>query len=430
MRPFTAIPSPKEIEAINMAQQTKIVVIGGGPSGMMAAIVAARQGAYVTVVDRMPKVGKKLLATGAGQCNLCNTKPGQSNYHGMDTSFILPALEAFGAETALVFFDALGIEVREVENGRVFPITGQASNVLDVLRYEMSTLGVREVTGLKIKAIQPADSGFVSYSVEGETFRSDKVILAAGGASSPNLGSNGGGHKLAKALGHTVTQIFPSRVPLALDTWFLKRLKGVKVRDASVTSIIDGQPMRTSSGDLLFTEYGISGPPVLDVSRAVGQFERANHAMEVTIDLFPDETVESMETLIRKRIRHGFYKPLDVFLIGLVHKRLIPVLMKEIGQEDLSRTCGSLNDGEISAIARIHKQWRVKCKGTKSWMMSQVTAGGVDVSEVDAMTMESKVVPGLYFVGEILDIDGDCGGYNLQWAWSSGYVAGKHSAAG
>ena len=395
---------------------------------MMAAIVAARQGAYVTLVDRMPKVGKKLLATGAGQCNLCNTKPTQGNYHGMDTSFVLPALEAFGAETTLSFFDALGIEVRELENGRVFPITGQASNVLDVLRYEMSILGIREVTGIKIKEIHPNNSGFVLHSPEGESFKSDKVIVAAGGSSSPNLGSNGGGHKLAKTLGHTVTQLFPSRVPLTLDTWFLKRLKGVKVRDASVESHVDGQLMRKSSGDLLFAEYGISGPPVLDVSRAIGQFERSNHVMEVSIDLFPDETMESMEALIRKRIGHAPFKPLDVFLIGLLHKRLIPVIMKEAGQEDLARTCGSLDDAEIVAIVKMLKEWRVKCRGTRSWMNSQVTAGGVDVSEVEATTMESKIVPGLYFVGEVLDIDGDCGGYNLQWAWSSGYVAGIHSA--
>mgnify|MGYP001549567438 CR=1 FL=1 len=395
---------------------------------MMAAIVAARQGAYVTLVDRMPKVGKKLLATGAGQCNLCNTKPTQGNYHGMDTSFVLPALEAFGAETTLSFFDALGIEVRELENGRVFPITGQASNVLDVLRYEMSILGIREVTGIKIKEIHPNNSGFVLHSPEGESFKSDKVIVAAGGSSSPNLGSNGGGHKLAKTLGHTVTQLFPSRVPLTLDTWFLKRLKGVKVRDASVESHVDGQLMRKSSGDLLFAEYGISGPPVLDVSRAIGQFERSNHVMEVSIDLFPDETMESMEALIRKRIGHAPFKPLDVFLIGLLHKRLIPVIMKEAGQEDLARTCGSLDGAEITALVKMLKEWRVKCRGTRSWMNSQVTAGGVDVSEVEATTMESKIVPGLYFVGEVLDIDGDCGGYNLQWAWSSGYVAGIHSA--
>jgi hypothetical protein len=291
----------------------------------------------------------------------------------------------------------------------------------------MSMLGIREVTGIKIREIRPNGSGFVSCSAEGESFTSDKVIVATGGTSSPNLGSNGGGHKIAKALGHTVTQTFPSRVPLELDTWFLKRLKGVKVRDASVESYIDGQPMRRSSGDLLFTDYGISGPPVLSVSRAIGQFERTDHAMEVSIDLFPDETMESMETLIRKRIGHGPVKPLEVFLIGLLHKRLIPVLMKEAGQEDLGRKCGSLDDAEVAAIVAILKQWRVKCSGTRSWMNSQVTAGGVDVSEVDATTMESNVVPGLYFVGEILDIDGDCGGYNLQWAWSSGYAAGTHS---
>ena len=412
-----------------MSQQTKILVIGGGPSGMMAAIVAARRGAYVTLVDRLPKIGKKLLATGAGQCNLCNTKPTQANYHGTDTSFMLPALAAFGAETALTFFDALGIEVREVEHGRVFPITGQASNVLDVLRYEMSMLGIREVTDAKIQDIQPQEGGFHCFTAEGDKFKADKVVVAAGGTSSPNLGSNGAGYKLAAALGHNVTHTFPSRVPLLLDSWFLARLKGVKVRDARVSSYVDGELMRASSGDLLFADYGISGPPVLNISRAIGEFERTDRDLAVAIDLFPEETMESMEALIRKRIGHAPYKALEVCLIGLLHKRLIPVLFAEAGQEDLNRPCGTLDDEEVGRLIGILKDWRVKSSGTKSWMNSQVTAGGVDVSEVDSATMESKLVPGLYFVGEVLDIDGDCGGYNLQWAWSSGYLAGSHATA-
>jgi predicted Rossmann fold flavoprotein len=411
-----------------MPQQTKILVIGGGPSGMMAAIIAARRGAYVTLVDRMPKIGKKLLATGAGQCNLCNTKPTQRNYHGNDTAFMVPALEAFGADTALTFFDALGIEVREVEHGRVFPITGQASNVLDVLRYEMSMLGIREATDIKIQEIKPVSPGFHCFSAEGERFKADKVVVAAGGTSSPNLGSNGGGYKMAAALGHHVTQTFPSRVPLLLETWFLARLKGVKVRDARVASYIDGALKRESTGDLLFTDYGISGPPVLNISRAIGQYERTDREMSISIDLFPGEDREGMEQLIRKRIGNGPFKPLDICLIGLLHKRLIPVLFTEAGQEDLSRPCGDLDDMELKRLIDVLKDWRVACKGTKSWMNSQVTAGGVDVSEVDGLTMESKLIPGLYFVGELLDIDGDCGGYNLQWAWSSGYAAGTHAS--
>ncbi len=412
-----------------MAQQIKILVIGGGPSGMMAAIIAARRGAYVTLVDRMPKIGKKLLATGAGQCNLCNTKPTQRNYHGTDTSFMLPALAAFGAETALTFFDALGIEVREVKHGRVFPITGQASNVLDVLRYEMAMLGIREVGDIKIQDIQQTERGFICSDSEGQSFKSDKVVVAAGGTSSPNLGSNGGGHKMATSLGHHVTHTFPSRVPLELDAWFLARLKGVKVRNAGVASYVDGELMRTSVGDLLFADYGISGPPVLNISRAIGEYERSDSKLSVGIDLFPEETMESMETLIRKRIGHAPYKPLEICLIGLLHKRLIPVLFSEAGQEDVQRPCGQLDDDEVKRLIGILKAWRVKCTGTRSWMNSQVTAGGVDVSEVESTTMESKLVPGLYFVGELLDIDGDCGGYNLQWAWSSGYVAGTHASS-
>lgn len=411
-----------------MAQQIKILVVGGGPAGMMAAIVAARRGAYVTLVERMPKVGKKLLATGAGQCNLCNTKPTQRNYHGNNTDFMMSALASFGADTALTFFDALGIEVREVEHGRVFPITGQASNVLDVLRFEMSMLGIREVTDVKIQEVQKSDKGFLSVSSDGEKFKSDKVVIAAGGTSSPNLGSNGGGYKLASALGHTVTHTFPSRVPLVLDTWFLARLKGVKVRDAGVSSFVDGELQRRSVGDLLFADYGISGPPVLNVSRTIGEFERSDRELSVAIDLFPEETMESMEALIRKRIAHAPYKDLEVCLIGLLHKRLIPVLFAEAGQEDLKQLCGNLNEEEVKRLVGILKDWRIPCPATKSWMNSQVTAGGVDVSEVDPETMQSHFVPGLYFAGEVLDIDGDCGGYNLQWAWSSGFTAGTHAS--
>ena len=410
-----------------MSQLRNIIVVGGGAAGLMASIVAARHGARVRIIDRMPRVGKKLLATGAGRCNLCNLSPTPDHYHGIDTSFIVPAIEQFSAEKTVDFFSALGIETRVAPGNRVFPLTGQAANVLDVLRYEMRQLGVEEICDAKVSRIERQNPGFRCLCGDGKTYTADRVILATGGKSSPNLGSNGGGYKLAKALGHKVGPLWPAQVQIKLDAPFLKRLKGIKFTGGAEVRV-DGKLARRDEGDVLFTEDGLSGPPILQLSRIVAQHTEDKQRVSIRLDLMPDRDFKEVADLLAKRFKLNAGKPLDIAMIGLINKRMIPYLLRDAGFEDLSVVCGSLQRKELRQIATNLKGWELPAAGTRSWMHSQVTAGGVEVSEVNPRTMESRLVPGIYFAGELLDIDGDCGGYNLQWAWSSGYVAGENAA--
>jgi predicted Rossmann fold flavoprotein len=325
-----------------MSEQRNIVIVGGGPSGLMAAIIAARSGARVQILERMPRVGKKLLATGAGRCNLCNSSASVKNYHGADTSFIQPALDFFGDTMTRTFFEHLGIEVREAPGGRIFPVTGQAANVLDVLRFETERLGVVEICDVKVQQILPIGGAFRCECQDGQVFKAHRVIIATGGQSMPNLGSNGGGYKLAKALGHELTPCFPARVQLRLDAWFLKRLKGMKVVGLA-EALVDGVPQRHDEGDLLFTDYGISGPPILQISRSLSKHERENRRLEVRLDLMPHFSLEELEQRLQERFNNHPTKPLEVSFIGFFHKRLIPVVLREAGQEDVNRLGGDLS---------------------------------------------------------------------------------------
>ncbi|MBN2242443.1 MAG: NAD(P)/FAD-dependent oxidoreductase [Acidobacteria bacterium] len=415
-------PVPKEKEA-----KTGIVVVGGGAAGMTAAIAAARRGADVTVVERMARIGKKLLATGNGRCNLTNTNRGIEKYHGANPEFVLGAFGQFHVGETLSFFEELGVEPVVESDGCVYPASGQASSVLDVLRYEMEHLGVAVLCDTPIRRIEKGRKGFGCMSADGGMIRADRVIVAAGGKSSPNLGSNGSGFKIAEALGHTVKTPFPALVQILLDAPFLKRLAGVRIQgraECRVDNIVAG----SERGELLFADYGISGIPILGLSRPVSENAGTGRKLSLHLDLFPDAAPAQVAERIARRIAFNPGKPLDISFIGMLHKRLIGVILEEAGCRNRELACGSLSPGDIHRIAALLKDWPLQCTGVKSWMFSQVTAGGVDVGEVNPRTMESKIVPGIFFAGEVLDIDGDCGGYNLQWAWSSGYVAGISAA--
>jgi predicted Rossmann fold flavoprotein len=389
-----------------------IIVIGGGGSGMVAAIVAARKGARVKVLERMQRVGKKLLATGNGRCNLANRRLDASHYHGGRPEFVNGPFKVFGLEQTLAFFDELGVCVREEENGKLFPASGQASSVLDVLRYEMAQLGVEELCEAVVHSIERGRNG-----------------LCAGGKSSPNLGSNGGGFKLAEALGHTIVEPFPALVQVRLDAPYLNQIAGVGL-DGRAGVWVDGKLEGEETGELLFAKYGISGTAILQLSRSISESTLRNRDTQLRIDLFPSVSKAALAGLIRDRIEKHPGKTADFSFVGLIHKRLIPVLLKTAGIDNAQRPCGDLTPAEIAGIVSALKAWTIPCSGTQSWMFSQVTAGGVDVSEVNPETLESSIAPGVYFAGEVLDIDGDSGGYNLQWAWTSGAIAGTSAAGG
>lgn len=403
-----------------MDKKTKIIVIGGGAAGMTAAIFAARSGAKVTVLEQLPKVGRKILATGNGRCNFTNTNMKADKYHGADKSFAREVLNKFGYEETISFFEDLGIH-HIIEDGRIYPASLQASSILDVLRYEMDHLGVEEICDAKVDTISKDDSGFLIRHKDGNTIRGDKVIIATGGKANPGLGSKGSGYRLAKTLGHRIIEPFPSLVQIKLEYPYLKGMAGVRVTGRA-SIFREGKLLREDTGEIQFTDYGVSGIPILQLSRQVGTYKDID--LTLNIDLFPYIEKEKLLQLLIKRIGLRNEKPLDISFIGLINKRLINVILKESGITKTSMPCFIVTKEQLSKVASVMKMWSFKVTGTKSWSEAQVTAGGVDVSDINVETMESKIVKGLYFAGEVMDIDGDCGGYNLQWAWATGCIAG------
>ena len=440
-----------------------VIVVGGGAAGMVAAIAAARRGAAVTLLERMPRVGKKLLATGNGRCNLTNARLEPARFHGADPGFARAALAAFDLEATFGFFRDLGVEPREEEAGKIFPRSGQAAAVLDVLRFELERLGVETCCDAEVARLAPQRGGW-EVSLRGEALRCAAVVLASGGRAAPQLGSNGSGYALVLPLGHRLIAPFPALTRIRVASPFLKHLKGVKVE--GVASLVapgaEAQRDRTAAydpgssaaGEILFTETSLSGPPILDLSRRAGERTQRGERTVVQLDLCPELGARDVAALLRRRFSErrspggDQYRPYEQpgsvgegllpspagataerALIGFLNKRLIGPVLKTAGVPDPTRPASSLDDRSVRAIAGTIKCWSFEVTGTDSWADAQVTAGGVDVGDVHPDTLESRIAPGLFFAGEVLDIDGDCGGFNLQWAWSSGHRAGA-SAAG
>ncbi|NLY43397.1 MAG: NAD(P)/FAD-dependent oxidoreductase [Clostridiaceae bacterium] len=410
-----------------MQRKKRVVVVGGGAAGIMAAISAKRLGAEVTILEKNPRVGKKLLATGNGRCNFTNINTDISNYYGTNPKFAYSALSSFGVEDTIRFFEKLGIAHKVEDLGKVFPMSDQASSILDVLLYELNELGVNIVCNANVIDISPQEDIFLIHLESGEVYQADRVIIAAGGKAMPSSGSDGSGYELARKLGHNIIDIFPALVQLMLEGNFFKRIDGVKfVGTAEV--LHNNKSIARDRGDILFTNYGVSGPPILQVSRKAGELLHLGKDPWLKISVIDTMSKEELVQVIRKRCQVGAKKPADFSFVGLINKRLIPVVLAEAGISDLKKPAASLSAKEQEKIAEVLTDWRFKIRGTKSWPSAQVTAGGVDTNEIDQRTMESKLVKGVFFAGEIIDIDGQCGGFNLQWAWSSGFIAGQSAA--
>lgn len=404
--------------------KSKIIVVGGGAAGLLAAIVAGRCGAQVTILERNQRVGKKILATGNGRCNLTNMDMDIGHFHGSSAKFAFTALQQFNNYQAIEFFEQLGIFHKVEERGKVFPFSNQASSVLDVLRHELERLGVETIVEAEVKEINKLKKGFDIIIKNGQKFFAHKVILATGGKAAPNLGSTGSGYELAEKLGHHLVEPYPALVQLKLAAPFLKQIKGIKF-DGAAAILVDKKSMAKAQGEILFTEYGISGPPIFDLSRTAAQWLHKNKQVRLKVSIITHLSREELAQYIQKRFRDNPTKNLVFSFVGFINKQLIPVLLKQAGISDINKKVAEVTSAEREKILDILQNWQFEVIGTNTWTAAQVTAGGVDVRDINAQTMESKIVPGLYFAGEIMDIDGDCGGYNLQWAWSSGYAAGK-----
>lgn len=405
----------------------EVIIVGGGASGMMAAITAARQGAAVTILERNPRIGKKVLATGNGRCNFTNINADVSCFHGANPQFAVGALSQFGVKDTLAFFEKIGIAPKVEDFGKVFPMSDQASSILDVLMYELKELGVNIICDAFVKNILKKNGKFEIKTEADSIFHGDSVVIAAGGKAMPSSGSDGNGFELAGKLGHIITEIFPGLVQLKLEGGFFKQIQGVKfVGTAAI--IQNGKSVVQDRGDILFGDYGVSGPPILQISRKAGELIRKEQEVILKLTILDMISQGDLEKLMVERFKNSLNKTVEFSLVGLVNKRLIPVLLKEAGVRDLKCPAPNLAETDRKKITKILTDWRFKVKGTKSWPSAQVTAGGVDTKEINPDSMESKRVKNLFFAGEIIDIDGQCGGFNLQWAWSSGFVAGRNAA--
>ncbi len=403
--------------------KTEIAVIGGGASGMMAAITARKSGKEVVILERKDRILKKVLITGNGRCNITNVNADISNYFGKNVSSVENILNSFNPQDTMDFFNGLGIVCNEENRGKVYPLSGQASSVVDALRFEAERLGVRIETEFYVRKIEKEGFKFKIYSEERKKIEAGRVIIAAGGQSYPELGSNGSGFELAKELGHSVTKLSPSIVQLKSEKHQVKGLQGIKT-DVAVTAYGDNKKICTYDGELLFTDYGISGNVVFNISFVMPLYKN----VEFEIDFMEKFDYNELYEILKERKKMMSHLTMENYFNGMINKKLGQFLSKVSGIEKLSKPVKDLNDNEIRKLCTVLKKYRVKILETTGFKNAQVTAGGVSLNEINTETLESKIVKGLYFSGEVLDVYGECGGFNLQWAWASGYIAGENAA--
>lgn len=385
----------------------RVAVIGGGAAGLAAAITAAQNGAQVTVLERMDRVGKKIMATGNGRCNLANTDLDLSHYRG-DREMITDIFHQVGLQDMVAFFRRMGLVTR-TEQGRIYPLSNHASAVLDVLRLEADRLGIKMMTEFEVKSVRPRSEGFV---IEGkrDTLICDTLILATGGKAAPVHGSNGSGYDILLSLGHHITKLYPGLVGVKCPTEQMKGLRGIRVF-AKATLLLDKQPYQSEIGEIQLNDTGLSGIPILNFSSILTSYKGD---VEIALDLLPYE--DDVLGLLEQRDRKQLFT-------GMFHK--------QIAQSLCDRTWvpkDSIQTVDLPALAKEIKNMKFTVQGTLPWDNAQVTVGGVVTTEFRADTLESLLIPGLYAAGEVLDVDADCGGYNLMWAWASGMVAGREAA--
>lgn len=404
-----------------------LIIIGGGASGLMAAICAKDFGIDVAIIEGTDRIGKKILTTGNGRCNISNNTIAApfKTYHSNNSNFFTHTLSTFSVENTRNFFLSLGLPTVELKNGKLYPQSLQASSVVDIFRLALEDKNIPLYTDKKIKTIHKGKVFKLSTADSSdELFTCNKLILACGGSSAVKTGSDGTGYNLAKSFNHKITKTLPSIVQLHLKHPSLKALSGVKF-DGNVTLEVANKIEKTEFGEVLFTDYGISGPPILQLSGHCSRALSQNKEVNLIVDMLPTYSEDELINFLEGHLAIFSHRPVIDAFIGIIHKKLIPILLKEAGVSNLQTPCYDLDWKIKKKIFNLLKGWKFNCIATNGFAQAQVTIGGVDTKDINPLTLESKLVDNLYFCGEILDVDGDCGGYNLQWAWSSGYCVAK-----
>ena len=397
-----------------------VIVIGGGASGLVAAIMAAKEGARVTLVEQKDSVGKKILSTGNGKCNLTNKSMSIDCFRGDDISIVEKVLSQFGYEETINFFEELGVILKS-RQGYIYPVSDQASTIADVLKMELDCVHVQVMLEEYVNEVSKTEKGFC-VKTKSNTLYGDAVILSTGGKAAPTLGSNGSGYTLAKSFGHSLSPVVPALVQLKGKGRFFSSVAGVRTQ-AKVTLYVDGEVAGSDTGELQLTNYGISGIPVFQVSRYAAKALYARKSVVAELDFMPNMTDNAFADFVKERLQKHGNKNAEEFFVGMFHKKLIPLFLK-------AARIDNIESMDIEKLTCICKHFKVEIEGTNDFEQAQVCAGGVRTCEINPTTMESIHEKNLYLTGELLDVDGICGGYNLQWAWATGYIAGTAAAKG
>lgn len=400
-----------------------VIIIGAGASGLMAAAAAASKGARVALLEHKDDIGKKILATGNGRCNFTNTDMSVNKFHG-SKALIKNGLSQFNYSDTICFFKELGIPAYD-NAGYIYPNSRQAASVVAAFRMELMRLHVDVKTGINITDIKPADdrTGYCIQTDKG-SFKSQRLIIACGLTASPKLGSDGSLFRQIEALGHHIQKPLPALCGFSCDGLNFKKITGVRC-DATVASVIDGQMTEQNTGELQLADYGISGIPVFQISSLMSRALNKGQKVEVIIDFLPAFSDDELNGYIKDRsITTTDNRSLNEMLNGLLNNKLLLELIHKSGVSP-DKKGRLLTDDDCKSLTRSIKHTAVSVKKPRGVEFAQVCAGGICTKEIDVRTLESKIHPGLYFCGELLDVDGICGGYNLQWAWTSGYIAGE-----
>ncbi len=405
-----------------MRDSVDLAVVGAGAAGLVAAISAARRGDSVAILERLPWPGKKLLATGGGRCNLLNEGLSPSAFTSTDPGLVAAVLNRFGRAEIRAFFEELGLRFQTDEAGRVYPMTNQAASVLKVLELEMRRLGVGIETRFEVERIDATAGRFRIRASDDRHIEARSIVLAGGGKSYPALGSNGSCYGLAAALGHTIVRPVPSAVPLVVRDRMCHFLQGQKMR-VRAESRVGGETRQKAEGELLFAQYGLSGPAILDISESlsIALNREGRKDVSVVVDFLPDMSTDEVARELGRRLEAGWAA--DDLTSGLLPEKFTQFMSRIFSQTGTAP--GEINPSVASRnLASMLKEREYHVQATRSWNEAEFTSGGVDAREVKTATLESKLRRGLYFAGEVLDIQGGRGGYNLAWAWASGFVAG------